>query len=155
MDYNVYKTIVDGEERFIISIIPLERGFKFGLPGMSIIGYLKDSNLNCIPENIHFNSAFITLFHRVVKSTSIKSKSLVQAAETQKHGFIYIVDLRDKNYPNTKGRDIIGSFALDNDNIIEDSYLPNPHYQVISLDGLFKLPFDFENNLMESIMDIN
>ena len=75
------------------------------------------------------------------------------SAQKQKQGYIYIIDQRDKHYPNTKPFDIIGAFDLLNGQAIIDSYQANPNYQIVSADGLFQLPDIYFKNLLTEMRD--
>jgi hypothetical protein len=147
MILKLFEVEIEGAIKHMISFIQHEEAFENGINNKGVVGYLKDPNAPILHENITYNPDFIYLFHKTVKETSVHSKQLSEAALKQNTGYIYIIDLRDKNRPNTKPQDIIGAFKLEEGNIIEDSYSPNPNYQLISEDGAFKLPDDFIQNL--------
>ena len=147
MILKLFEVEIDNSIRHMLSFIPHEEAFENGINNKAVVGYLIDPNAPVLHENITYNPSFIYLFHKTVKETSVNSKQLSEAALKQNSGYIYIIDLRDKNRPNTKPQDIIGAFKLDEGRIVEDSYSPNPNYQLISEDGAFKLPDDFIQNL--------
>jgi hypothetical protein len=147
MTLKIFYTLIDNVERQVLSFVPHETAFETGIPNSAIVGYLKNPEFGLIPENIQYNPEFIKLFHKVVKDTAAVSKHLIEASHKQNVGYVYITDMRDKNYPNTKAQDIIGAFELLEGSIIEDKYQPNPNYQLISTDGVFLLPDSYMLNL--------
>lgn len=144
----IYKVSIGGVERNILSLLSSDEVFSTGLKEKAIVGYVLNPSANLSLNNVQINPAFVSLFQMVVHTTSLKAPALRQAALKQHEGFIYIIDKRDRNYPNTKRTDIIGAFAVKNGVLQEDSYQANPNYQVVSNDGLFQLPSDYIDNLL-------
>jgi hypothetical protein len=144
----IYIVSIDGIERNVLSLLPSEEVFSTGLKGTAIVGYVFDPSVNLSVNNVQINPAFVSLFQKVVCTTSLKAPALKEAAHRQQQGFIYIIDQRDRNYPNTKGIDVIGAFAVKDGMLQEDSYQPNPNYQIVSEDGLFQLSSDYVENLL-------
>lgn len=153
MILKLFEVEIDNSTKHMLSFIPHEEAFQNGIKDKAIVGYLKDPDAPVLHGNITYNPSFIYLFHTVVKASSINSKQLSEAALKQNTGYIYVIDLRDKNWPKTKAQDIIGAFKLDEGKIIADSYSPNPNYQLISEDGSFKLPDDFIQNLETAMFE--
>jgi hypothetical protein len=148
MQLFIYKTNIADKEVNLISFLPTCDVFKTGLTENGIVGSLRNDSTQLTNENILINPAFINLFQNVVKETAITDKSLHDAAEKQYTGFIYIIDQRDKNYPDTIFVDIVGWFTVTKGKISLDSYQPNEDYQIVSSDGVFQLATDYEQNLL-------
>ena len=144
----IYKVSIDGIERNVLSLLPSEEVFSTGLKGKAIIGYVLNPSVNLSVNNVQINPAFVSLFQKVVYTTSLNVPTLKEAANRQQEGYIYIIDQRDLNYPNTKATDIIGAFAVKNRVLQENSYQPNPNYQIVSDDGLFQLSSEYIENLL-------
>jgi len=81
----------------------------------------------------------------------LTSDDLMKSARQQKNGFIYIVDQRTKEQNQTEAKDILGSFEVADGQLNSDSFQFNPNYQIISIDGLFRLPDNFEKALLNEI----
>lgn len=148
MSLFIYKVSIDGVERNVLSLLPSEEVFSTGLKGKAIVGYVFDPSANLSLNNVQINPTFVSLFQKVIYITSLKASALKEAAHRQQQGFIYIIDQRDRHYPNTKARDIIGAFAVKDGVIQVDSYQPNPNYQIVSDDGLFQLSSDYTQNIL-------
>lgn len=153
MILKLFEVAIDESIKHMLSFIQHEDAFQNGIKDKAVVGYLKDPTAPILHENITYNPSFIYLFHNVVKDTSLHSTQLSEAALKQNTGYIYIIDLRDKNRPNTKPQDIIGAFKLEEGKIIADSYSPNPNYQLISEDGAFKLPDEYIGNLETAMFE--
>jgi len=151
MELQIYVVDVDNTVRHALSFLPRQEVFGKSLPNKAIIGYVRNLQEPLIPKNIYLNPIFLNLFHHVIKETSASLDACRKEAERQKEGYVYIIDPRDKNYPNTKQADIIGTFQVSNGKLIFDSYRPNPEYQIVSIDGFSKLPDIFFANLLSEI----
>jgi hypothetical protein len=147
----IYNVSIDGIERNVLSLLPSEEVFSSGLKGKAIVGYVVNASANLSLNNVQINPAFVSLLQKVVYKTALEMPALKEAALRQQQGFIYIIDQRDRNYPNTKGADIIGAFAVKDGMLQEDSYHPNPNYQIVSDDGLFQLSSIYMVNLLAEI----
>ena len=148
MNPYIYEVEIDGIARNVLSFLSTDEVFSTGLQGHAIVGYVRDPSAKLSFRNIQINPSFISLFQRVVYATSLNIPALREAALRQQQGFIYIIDQRDRNYPNTKATDIIGAFAVKDGVLQQESYQPNPNYQIVSEDGLFQLPLDYIENLL-------
>lgn len=118
----------------------------------AILGYLAEGKQEVIHKNIVYNPAFLDLFHKVVVLTALRSQDIAAGAAQQETGFIYIVDQRMLTEGKDKPEDIVGSFEVLNGTIHPLSYQPNPSYQLISENGLFKIPGDFDQFLELAIL---
>src|SRR6185295_12765292 len=96
----LFEVEIDNSIRHMLSFIPHEEAFENGINNKAVVVYLIDPNAPVLHENITYNPSFIYLFHKTVKETSVNSKQLSEAALKQNSGYIYIIDLRDKNRPN-------------------------------------------------------
>jgi len=143
MEPEIYKVVIDNIERNVLSLIPHDEVFKNGLPNKGIIGYVTNPLNSLSPDNVYLNPNFIKLFHKIIRETSLTEESFKLSAQRQKQGYVYIIDQRDKHYPNTKSCDIIGAFQVVDGEVIVDSYQPNPNYQIISEGGLFQSALHF------------
>ena len=151
MDIFAYTVIIDNTERHLLSLIRSEDAFQNGLKGKSVIGYLKNPEGTISKENVSINPEFVKLFQEVIRMTAQNSESLTKSAKQQNSGYIYIIDQRAISNPDTKPYDIIGAFEVKNGNIIAESYQANSNYEIISIDGLFKLPPEFEQNILNAV----
>jgi len=148
MTTNIYTANINGDESSFVSILPTDEVFAKGLTESAILGRIINPQEPLSAANIKVNPVFVSLVHKVIEVTSIELKECQEAARLQGQGFLYITDARDRFYPNTKPADIIGAFAVENGELQEKSYQPNPSYQLISEDGLFQLPEAYIESLM-------
>ena len=146
-----YTVTIDNVEREVLSVADPDNAFAKGLASKSIVGYLKQRDKEVNPDNIIYNPDFVELFRRIIKSAALTSGDLTKSATQQKNGFIYIVDQRAKDKNETKAKDILGSFEVREGHLNADSFQFNPNYQIVSTDGLFRLPDNFEDAIMNEI----
>lgn len=118
----------------------------------AILGFLKESDKGIIHENIIYNPEFVTLFHKIIVLNALKTQQDIPALAIQSDGFVYITDQRVKRNGKDDPEDIIGSFEVINGNLMPLSYSPNPSYKLVSENGLFNIPGDFDGLLTMAIM---
>lgn len=148
MTANIYTVNINGVERSWVSILPTDEVFAKGLTERAILGHLINPQEPLSAANIKINPVFISLFHKVIETTSLGLVECQNAARQQGQGFVYITDARDRFYPNTKPVDIVGAFAVENGELQEKTYQANPNYQIISEDGMFQVPDAYIKNLV-------
>ncbi len=153
MTLYTYTVTIDNVERNVLSFADPDDVLNKGLVGKSVIGYLKETDKEVLPENIVYNVDFIELFKRTIKTEALASVDLMKSATQQQNGFVYIIDQRTKDQNETKARDILGSFEVTGGQLNADSFQFNPNYQIISTDGLFRLPDNFEKALLNEIAE--
>lgn len=151
MKLYTYTTKIDNVERNILSFAEPDYVFNKGLVSKSVIGYLKQTGKEVLPDNIVYNSDFVELFKRTIEIVALASDDLMKSAAQQQNGFVYIIDQRTENQNETKATDILGSFEVNGGRLNADSFQFNPNYQIISADGLFRLPENFEKALLNEI----
>jgi len=151
MKLYTYKVEIENIERDLLSVIDPDTVFSKGLIGNGVIGYLRNTDGEVNPDNIIYNPDFIELFKRTIKSTTLTSEDLLKSALQQQNGYIYIVDQRAKNEKETEQRDILGSIKVIEGQVSADSFQFNPNYEIISADGIFRLPDNFEKALLNEI----
>ncbi len=152
MELFVYTTLIDDIERALLSPIKMDDASENGLKGKSVIGYLKNPDKEISKDNVVINPDFTQVFQQTVKSTGLQSDELKNSARQQQNGYMYVIDQR-AIHKDTKPYDIVGAFEVKNGQIIADSYQPNKNYEIISIDGLFKLPSVYEENILRAIAE--
>lgn len=115
----------------------------------AIVGMLKNRQGAIIHHNIVYNPHFVDFFHKTMLAFA---EFTTGAAVQQTNGFMYVVDERSKNPDAPEKRDIIGSFEVKAGVVLKDTYVPNPAYEFISEDGLFKLPAQIERVLFLALV---
>jgi len=153
MTLYTYTVTIENVERNVLSFANPDDAFNKGLVGKSVIGYLKETDKGVTSENIVYNVDFVVLFKRTIKTAALASVDLMKSATQQQNGFVYIIDQRSKDQNETKARDILGSFEVTGGQLNPDSFQFNPNYQIISTDGLFRLPDNFAKALMNEIAE--
>jgi hypothetical protein len=153
MTLYTYTVTIDNVERNVLSFADPDDVLNKGLIGKSVIGYLKETDKEVLPENIVYNADFVEIFKRTIKTAALASVDLMKSASQQQNGFVYIIDQRTKDQNETKARDILGSFEVIGGQLNTDSFQFNPNYQIISTDGLFRLPDNFEKAILNEIAE--
>lgn len=151
MTPQIYQVHINGEVRTVLSFLSMEEVFSAGLSGSAIVGHVIDPSKPLLTNNVKVNPAFLTLFHKVVQDTSIELEDFKNEAMRQGNGYVYIIDHRDRHYPNTRSYDIIGAFPIEKGKATHQSYQPNPNYQILSEDGLFRLPEPYNQKLLAAM----
>lgn len=115
----------------------------------AILGLLKNPEGRIEHDNIIYNPAFITFFHKTMLVFAELAPALnASASET----FMYIVDERCKTPDAPEKHDIIGSFEVENGMLVKESYQPNKNYRFVSELGLFRLPAQIERVLFMALV---
>jgi hypothetical protein len=142
---NIYllKTTIEGKETLLLSIVNPEHDKDAKLSAKSIVGFLVDPAKPVNFENIKINPTFIDHFHKTIIFFAQFNDGIIQLAEQQQNGFVYIKDQRSKDQ-ETEQEDIIGSFEVQNGVLIHGSYVPNVAYKFISEKGGFELQKELE-----------
>lgn len=143
---NIYllKTTIEEKETLLLSIINPEIDKDAKLSAKSIMGFVVDPAKPVSFENTKFNPAFVEHFHKTLKFFAQFNDGIIHLVEQQQNGFIYIKDQRSKDDKETLQEDIVGSFEVQNGELIHDSYLPNSAYKFISDKGGFVLQPELE-----------
>ena len=139
---NLYsiRTQVNGKDAVMLTLLDAE-GMAEVKNQKAIVGLLKDPEGNVEHNNIIYNPAFITFFHKTVLVFAELAPS-VNASTAD--NLMYIIDERCTSPNAPQKHDIIGSFEVEQGMLVKESYQPNKHYQLISENGLFKLPAQIE-----------
>ena len=146
----IYKATIDGFDRNILTFLQQDEVFSNGLQDSFVVAYVHDVMLPLSPSNVSINPVFVRLFHHVIQRNTFSFNDYKEAALKQGKGYIYVIDNRDLNYPNTQPYDIVGAFPINDGIAQEEEYQPNPNYQLISKDGLFDLPL-YDDQLLAAM----
>jgi hypothetical protein len=147
----IYVVETDKGIRYVLSLLPTEKAFKKGLFGYSIVGYILDPQKPITQDNFKVNPAFLKLFHSIIQTITVQQPDFQGRVKEQGEGVMYVVDLRDRHYPNTRTSDIIGGFPIIDKQAQSSNYEANPNYLLVNEDGLFRLPKYYIDALMEAI----
>lgn len=115
----------------------------------AILGILKNSQEPVLHHNIIYNPAFVDYFH---KTMLVFAEFANGTNPIQNNGFLYVVDERSSSPDQPLEEDIIGSFEVSAGIVLKDTYVPNPSYQFISKNGLFRLPSQVEKVLFLALV---
>lgn len=141
---NIYllNTKIEQKETLLLSIVNPELDSSAKLTSKAIIGFIIDSNKPIDDTNVRINPQFLDHFHKTIIFFAQFNDGIIHLVEKEQNGFIYIRDQRNKE--SEKAEDIIGSFEVKNGELIHDTYVPNPHYKLITANGGFQLQPELE-----------
>ena len=125
----------------ILSLLsPLEIEQIDGIPSKAICGKFESENTD--PMYFIENNEFTDLMHTLIERNGSNLTSLIDAAEKQKDGYLYIIDLRTPEgvMGNVPTEDIIGAFKVENGKMIGNSYWRNKSHKIFTKNGLVNLP---------------
>ena len=148
MNLFAIETEINGKSGTLLSLLDAEAMAQVKNQN-AIVGILKNSTGPIIHDNIIYNPTFVDFFH---KTMLVFAEFSAGANVTQTNGFVYLVDERCTTPDKPEQKDIIGSFEVSAGVVLNDTYVPNAHYQFISNDGLFKLPAQIERVLFMALV---
>jgi len=139
----------DGRRDYVCLLPP-----KNGLIAASIIGMFRapESGPPVISqETFSRNGVFVDLMHTVIKREApILSAYLAQAARVRS-GPVYVIDRRAAEDTTIQPEDTFGAFEARNNQIIPESYEPNPTHRLLSDRGFFQLQEELHTALMREL----
>jgi hypothetical protein len=152
----VYTVQKNNNHHQIVSLLAPEDVDSGGLPSVSILGTLSESNSQDITlDNFVANPDFIDFMHNIVANFAPDSHQLTAEAQQQNHGWIYIIDGRyDSQKEDVSPEDIIGTFEVKEGKILTESYQRNNNHLIFSQNGFFKLEATLETHLLEETRKI-
>lgn len=147
----IYTVKTNNVHHQIVSLLAPEDVDSGGLPSLSILGTLSESNLQTINlDNFVANPDFIDFMHSVISNFAPDSHHLTAEAQQQNNGWIYIIDGRCASLKeDVSPEDIIGAFEVKEGKIITESYQKNNNHLIFSHNGFFKLEATLETHLLE------
>ena len=140
---HVYDIEMHGVVTYYHSFVASDLILKYGLKGCVISGKVEKSEQNGIEDHFIANTEFKETVFKFVDSVMRQDPNLVQAAENQIDGNVYIIDQRT---PDPNGRvemfDILGAFEVENKTL--GAFKKNANYQIKSVNGF--IDFGPRNN---------
>jgi hypothetical protein len=126
-----------------------------GLPVEGIAGRFESESMSV--ATFRQNPAFVEFMHQVIRTAGPKDPGLQAAAQGQREGWVYIIDLRTPEGPSGRvpPEDIIGAFEVRDGRIMADSYQPNSEHGVYTEDGLVRLPPFLRRALVERLPKVS
>lgn len=111
-----------------------------GLSPIAICGSFQDETMD--PEKFLVNKEFVQFMHNIIGNKGSELLSLKEAAQKQRNGYLYIIDLRTPGgvMGNVPTEDIIGAFKVEDKKLVTNSYWRNESHKIYTKNGLVKLP---------------
>ncbi len=152
--FSVYTVTLSEKTLDVVSLVPHEIAFKWGLADEAIVGFCTQPPGDVITAaNFRPNRAFLILLHTIVATHSPGLPEAQMEARRIHSGSLSVIDWRT---PTPAGEvpshDIIGAFEVANAVIVSGSYRPNPNHQLFSSAGFFQLSRSLEDKLMERVI---
>jgi hypothetical protein len=147
----IYTIKTNNKQQQIVSLLAPEEVSDRGLPSISILGTLLESNSQNINlNNFVPNSNFIDFLHSVIASFAPNTPGINAEAKRQRNGWIYIIDARhNRQRESVLPEDIIGAFEVNEGKIKTESYQRNNNHLIFSQNGFFKLEPTLQKHLIE------
>lgn len=152
MDCHLYS--IPGEKGTLHLLSPLSKEQLSGRPSKSefFLGRLLDPERGTEPENISYNADFLVILHEIVRDLMATDRDVLEEAQQQPNGFVFIVDQRAPSDQEVEKEDIIGIFLVNEKTTDASRYRPNPDYRLIGKHGVALFPDKVEERLMERIL---
>jgi hypothetical protein len=108
-------------------------------------------------EAFRQNPAFVDFMHEVIRTTGPNDPELREAAQEQRDGWVYIIDLRTPEGPGGRvpPEDIIGAFEVQDGQIVADSYQASSTHRVYTNDGMVCLPPSLRRALVKRLPKVS
>lgn len=151
MNIYAFPLKINNVERTALSVLNPDTDFNEKIVSKAVVGYIINPIFPIVHQNIVYNPDFIDFFHRTVRISSLVILGINQPYKDQNSGYVYILDERADKDKKAEPKDIVGSFEVNNGELIEESYAPNAQYEFISENGCCKLNQEFEALFYEAL----
>ncbi len=142
----------------IVSLLAEQVVFNQGLVPQAIVGRLLKGSTDggtLTPENFARNTAFVDFLHQVIGRYGPEVPELNVDASRMRSGRLSVIDRR---VPVLEGEvqpsNILGTFGVQDGEIIPGTYEPNANHLIFSSQGFFRLPRLLHDRLLKSLMTI-
>jgi hypothetical protein len=147
----------EGEKDYV-TLLPPEQAFSRGLAPEAIVGVIARplaAGEPITPAGFARNSVFVQFLHAVIARRGPGLPGLVDEAERQGDGWVYLIDQRTRTPGGAvPPEDIIGAFEARGGHLVPGSYQASPRYQILSRDGFFRLAPDLKAVLLEELANL-
>jgi hypothetical protein len=146
------KDAEDDTTKYYVSPIPNEVVSESkGIPPECIMGQILEDPQNFKPENFVQNKAFVDFLHEVIADNVLDYKPVLDEAEKQAEGYVYIIDARTPNPgEDVPSEDIIGAVEVKDG--APGEYHPSPNYKLYTDNGFMRLDKWFNERLFSAMM---
>ena len=152
MDCHLYS--IPGEKGTLHLLSPLTQEQLAGRATRSefFLGRLLDPAKGTEPENISYNADFLVILHELVRDLMATDRDVLEEAQRQPNGYVFIVDQRAPADEEVLKEDIIGIFLVNEKTTDASRYRPNPDYRLIGKNGVALFPDKVEELLMQKLL---
>jgi hypothetical protein len=136
--------------RDYVHLLPPEKG----LIAESIIGMLpahKSKSPVISQESFTRNGVFVDLMHAIIKREVLKLSAYQKEAARIGNGPCYVIDRRAAEDTTIQQEDTFGVFEVQSQQIITETYEPNPTHRLLSKRGFFQLEEELYTILMHEL----
>lgn len=157
-DVYIYTVDMGETVRDMVSLVPADWVFKhgYGLADEVILGILLtpiSQGGDFVPDNFRDNLRFVRYLHQFLAQNAIGETAMLEAAQRQGNGYIYLIDNRVADPSGeVPPEDIIGVVQVIDGQVMPNSYQRNPNHQILTGDGFFMLPTPALEELLVSEM---
>lgn len=144
---------VDANDTWFLSPLDADQLKQAGIASKRFAGRLADPVLGPVPGNVDYNPDFLLLLHETVRDVMATDPEVIEEAEKQPNGFVFIIDRRSQEGEAIKEEDIIGIFLVHEKQTDAGRYRPNPDYRFVTERGFGLLPVPVEEQLMRKLME--
>lgn len=140
MDLFVYTFHHEGNIHRALSILDPAIVGDQGIPTESVLGEINAHLPSMTPDQFEENEAFISLLHQVIKEKAPLIPEYQKQVQISGIDILPIVDLRaGKITGEATKEDMVGQFNVRSGRILNDSYMPNPAYKLLTDNGPLQL----------------
>lgn len=150
-DLYVFTFHDDGQIYRSLALLSPEEVQQHGLPTEAVLGEISALLPTMTPDQFEANEAFLNLLHDTIREFGPQLAELQAQAKTQGTGYISFIDGRAQDNTQLAQEDILGQFEVSRGEIKNGSYLPNPHYKLLTDNGPLQLPPLIEARIMEAV----
>jgi hypothetical protein len=150
-DLYVFTFHNEGQIHRSLSLLSPEEVHQHGLPTEAVLGEISALLPSMTPDQFEANEAFLTLLHTTIKELGPQLPELQAQANAQGTGYLPFLDQRAHKLTQIEQEDIVGQFQISRGEIKPDSYIPNPHYSLLTDNGPIQLPSLIEAHIIKTI----
>ena len=156
---NISDSQVSNSILYVYSFLSVEDVQRLGgIPKQAVVGHVTRPGLSdrqFTPETFRPNTLFREFLHEVLGQCGLKSPGMREEARRIGDGYVYLIDGRT---PTPQGRvppeDIIGNLKAKSGRLVPGSYQANSDHRIVSDRGLFRLPRELHECLIEAMRNL-
>jgi len=130
-----------------------------GIPRDAIVGLVAQGTpyeLHAFtPETFKPNPSFVRFLHGLIHRCAHEIPGLKAEAQRIGEGHVYLLDGRTPTPQDAvPPEDIIGFVRAQNGRVVPGSYEPNENHRIVTAAGLFRLPIELHERLLDAMRSL-